>query len=503
MRNSNRVIINTGVQYIRSFITIIVTLYTSRIVLNNLGQNDFGIYSLVGGIISMLSFIRVNLSQTNVRFLSYFRGQNNDKKIIEIFNNSITTQVLLGGTICIILFALTNPIFNNFLNISLDRINEAKVVYYLMLCSLFFNFLSVPYLSNLISRENIIYSSVVQIFDAILKIPIALSLIWITENKLEWYAFWTMFIIFLNFFLYVIYCRKKYPECRHYSLRNFNISLFKEMFSFMGWGIYGTLCVVGRQQGIAILLNRYYSTAINAAYGIAFQVAGQLNFISVSLTNAINPQIMKAEGKGNRQKMFRLSEISCKFSFLLMSMLSIPTFIYMPYILEIWLKNVPEYTTLFCRCILISIQIDLLSTNLSATNQAVGNVRSYNLCLNTIKIITLPVAWLALHLGYSAKGVMIVYIVFELFVSVARVIFLHYNINFSIKNYIYNVILKIMPPFILNIIVCIMLSKILEGWEILITFVFSILITTITIYLVGLTKDEKDILQLIIKKFKH
>lgn len=502
MKASNRVILNTGVQYIRSFITIVITLYTSRVVLLNLGVNDFGIYSLVGGVISMLSFIRNNLSTTNVRFLSYYRGKGDEKKIIEIFNNSVITQFIIGGSLCVILFALTSPIINHFLNIAPERLSEARVVYYFMLCSLFFNFLSVPYLSNLISHENITYSSIVQILDSLLKVPIAVSLIWISENKLEWYSFWSMLVIVLNYGLYLGYCLRKYKECRHLRFDRFNFQLFKEMFSFMGWSIYSTMCIVARQQGIAILFNRFYTTAINAAYGIAFQVSGQLSFVSTSLTQAINPQIIKAEGKGNRQKMFRLSEISCKFSFLLMSMISIPTFIYMPAILEVWLKEVPQYTTLFCRFILLAIQIDLLTLNLNTSNQAIGNVKIYSLCLNSIKVLTLPVAWLALHFGYSVFGVMVIYVIFESICTISRVIFLHINVNLSITNFLKNVGSKIILPFSLNLVSCLFLSNVFTGWGMIITYIFSISITSITVYLTGLTNDEKEILSNIFTKLK-
>lgn len=450
----------------------------------------------------MLAFIQNNLSLTNVRFLSYYKGRKDEDKLREIFNNSVITQLFLGIVLCVTLYSLTGIIFNHFLNIESERISEAKMVYYFMLGSLFFNFISVPFLSILISRENILYSSIVQIFDAVLKIPVALSLIWISTNKLEWYACWTALIIVLNFILYFSYCTIKFAECKHFSLNKFNINLLKEMFTFMGWNIYGTLCIVGRQQGIAILLNRFYSTVINAAYGIAFQVAAQLNFVANSLTTAINPQIIKAEGMGDRTKMFRLSEISCKFSFLLMSMISIPTYFYMPTILEAWLINVPEYTTMFCRYVLIGIQIDLLSLNLNTANQAIGNVKYYQICLQTIKILTLPFAWLALHYGYSARVVMIIYVSFEAICSIARVLFLHYNVKLSISNYLTRVFLKVLFPFIINISVCTLLSTHLKDWYMLITFFISITITATTIYVFGLTPDEKILVNNILIKLR-
>ncbi len=494
MQSSTRVAINTSVQYARTIISVIITLYTSRIILANLGVDDYGIYSLVGGVIALLAFIQNNLAQTTQRYLSYYQGRKDLQMQIKIFNNSICTQWCISLVLCLLLLSLTGVVFSHLLNISPERIQSAKWVYWMMICSLFFNMQSSPYLATLIAHENIVYSSIVQIIDAIIKLPIAFSLIWISQNKLEWYSFMSFTIVLLNFFFYYVYCKRKYAECRNFSLKSFDLPLSKEMLAFMGWGVYSTGCIAGRTQGTAILLNRFFGTAMNAAYGIAGQVSGQMSFLSNALTTAMRPQIIKAEGAGERKKMFRLSEISCKFSFLLLSIVSIPAIIYMPTILNLWLKEVPEYTDMFCRFILIANQIDLLTLNLGTANHAIGNIKMYTIQISSIKIITLPVIYIALKLQADPMIVMIIYVTFEFICAVTRVWFLHKDVQLSITQFIQNVFIPVLPIVILNSIVCWGLSKVLPGILFLVTGVVSLLFTCLCTYAIGLKADEKAII---------
>lgn len=217
MDSSTRVVVNTGIQYVRTVVQVAIMLYTSRVVLDNLGVEDYGIYNLVGGVIAMLSFIQINLANTTIRYLSYHHGKNDMPMVIKIFNNSLCIQLFFGLVICVLLVCATDFVFANMLNISMERLSVAKVVYYLMIGSLFFNLVSTPYFASLISHENLVYSSMVQIVDSILKVPIVVSLIYVTFDKLIWYSCGSLFLVIFNFILYYIYCRKKYEECRHFN----------------------------------------------------------------------------------------------------------------------------------------------------------------------------------------------------------------------------------------------------------------------------------------------
>lgn len=495
MRASTRVAVNTSVQYLRTFVSIIITLYTSRVVLANLGVEDYGIFSLIGGVVALLAFIQNNLSRTTQRFLSYYHGKNDQAMIVKIFNNSVATQWIVSILLCGVLAMLADVLLEHLVNIPSGRQSAARCVYWLMIASLFVNLQSTPYLATLIARENIVYSSIVQMVDALLKIPVAVSLIWISDNRLEWYSGMSFLVVSLNFFMYYAYCKSKYAECRSFSFRSFDRTLFREMFSFMGWNVYGTACIFGRTQGIAILLNRFFGTAVNAAFGIGGQVSGQIGFLSSALTTAINPQIIKAEGGGERKRMFRLSEISCKFSFLLMSVVAIPAIIYMPTLLKLWLKDVPEYTSMFCIAVILANQIDLLTLNLNTANQAIGNVKIYSICINTIKILTLPVAWYVLHLGKNPTAVMAVYVIFEALCAMSRLVFLHITVRLSVKQYLRNVFFMVIPPVAVNILICHYVSTYLTGWMFLVTGCISVIMTGAVTLLVGLRPDERMVLE--------
>ncbi len=451
----------------------------------------------------MLSFFQGNLSRTSQRYLSYYQGKGDKKTVVKIFNNCVTTQLIIAVALCGILLLCTPLVFRFLLNIDPSRLDTAKIVYLLAVGMLFFNLLSTPYLAALISRENIVYSSIIQIFDAFLKIPIAISLIYISGDKLTWYSIMTFSVCVLNTLCYYAYCRLKYYECKEFSFKSFDFAIFKDMFSFMGWNIYGTLCVTGRTQGIALLLNNFFTVAINSAYGIANQLMSQLSFISNALTIAMNPRIIKSEGAGDRQKMLRLTEISCKFSFLLLSIIIIPAVLHMDTILEIWLKNVPDYTSMFCKFILISALADQLTVNLAAANHAVGNVKQFNLRLYTIKIITLPVAYVLLKLHMPVYYVMIDYLVFEIICATARVVFIHQTIGLSIRGYLKNVLVSVVPSLLANIAVCLVVFRYFGGWWCLLTFVVSALITVVATILFGLKEDEKVILKSLVSEIRR
>lgn len=503
MKASTRILVNTGAQYIRSILSVLITLYTSRVILENLGASDFGIYSLIAGVVSMLSFIQVNLSRTTQRYLNYYLGRNDQKKVIAIFNNSIFIQIVISVILCGFMLCCTNLVFHSLLNISPDKIEEAKIVYWIMIISLFFNLLSTPFFATLIAHENIVFSSFVQTLDALLKLPIAISLFFISDAKLVAYSVMICCVGFLNFLCYFIYSLKKYEECRSVKLKLFSWSLSKEMFSFMIWTMYGTFCIIGRSQGIAIILNRSFTTAINAAYGIGNQIVGQLSFLSVALTTAINPQIVKAEGEGNRAKVFRLAEISSKYTFLLISIILIPVYIYMDTLLSLWLVEVPPYTLMFCRWIIIISLIDWSTQSLTIVNTAVGNVRKYNLMVNSIIILTVPVAYFSLKLNSTAQSVMVIYASFTLLTAISRLLFLYFNINFSIKQYCISVLGSTIPIFSINLLGCYCLSYLPVNWSCFIAGLYSITITIVGIFIFGLKDDERLILNKIIKRIKQ
>ena len=500
MNSTKRVFYNTLSQYVRTVIAVVVTLYTSRIVLHNLGVDDYGIYNLVAGVIALLSFFSDSLSTTTQRYLSFNQGRGDQMMMNKIFNNSVFTQTVISLILCAILALCTPFVFDSLLNIPKERVDAAKAVYYFMIFSLFVNFQSTPYKAALIAHENIVYASIIQILDAILKIPIAISLIYISQDKLIWYSGLSFGIVLMNFFFYYFYCVFKYEECKKLNLKDFDKLLFKDMFSFMWWMIYSSGCVAARTQGIAIFLNRSFTTAVNAAYGIGQQVSGQFAFLSNALTTAMRPLIIRAEGAGDRAKMFRLCEISCKMAFILLGCVSIPAIIHMNDLLSLWLVEVPQYAVMFCQFFLLACWIDELTLSLMFANQAVGNVRVYSLWVNTIKIVTIPLTWILLKFGYGPHMVMIAYVLIETICMLSRLIFLRININLNIKNFTCNVIFPIIIPVFIAICFSSYMGNFISGWQCLINFILTPIVLIILILIMGLRKDERTVIYSLIQK---
>ena len=496
MKPSTRIIFNTSIQYVRTVISVLVTLYTARLILDALGVEDYGIYSLVGGIVAMLSFVQTSLTSTTQRYLSFHQGKGDFFMQHKIFNNSIVTQLIISVTLISGLCILQPFIFNGFLNIPADRVNAAIWVYYCMLFTLFFTMQSTPYLAVLIAHENIFYATIVQLTYSFLKIPIALILYAIPVERLKYYAILLVIVQAANYFMYLIYCKRKYKETKNIHLFSLDKQIFKQMFSFMGWSVYSTGCIVGRTQGIAILLNRFFGTVVNAAYGIAWQVSGQLNFLSSSIQNATKPQLIRAEGANDRKKMFRLAEITSKFSFLLLAFMSIPAIMEMDDLLSIWLKEVPENTVVFCQFIVLTNLADQLTIGLAYANEAIGKIRNYSLVVNSIKLLSLPAAFLFLHYGAEVIAVMYCILGIELLCALTRLPFLKFTGGLSIKEFSKRVFLPIIPPFCLTVILCYYYSSIFSStWSFVGNFIISAITMGISSYFFSLCKDEKEILQ--------
>jgi Na+-driven multidrug efflux pump len=269
----------------------------------------------------------------------------------------------------------------------------------------------------------------------------------------------------------------------------------------MKWMIYSTGCIVGRTQGIAIIINKFYSTAMNAAYGIGQQVCSQMSFLSNALITAIRPQIIKAEGAGERHRTIRLSEMACKFSFVLMGMVTIPAILHMDDLLSIWLVNVPEHAVMFCQYSLLAFWIDQLTCPMAVANAAIGNVRIYSLWVNTIKLLTVPVVFIALQYGHPVNSIMIIYVIFETVCMLSRLVFLKLNINLRIIQFIKHVVLPLTIPTIVTVFSCIQISDFLSGFSALLNFCISFIIYGCMFLLCGLTNDERSILKsFLIKK---
>jgi O-antigen/teichoic acid export membrane protein len=498
---SKRVIMNTGILYAKMLVTMGISLYSARLVLNALGASDYGIFNLIAGVIAMLSFLNAAMTTSTQRYLSFHQGTCNFEMQKKIFTNSWILHIAIGIIVVILLLAFVPFLFGGFLNIPLDRISTAKTVYYFMSVSVFFTIISVPFTASLNAHENMLWIAIVNIIESIFKLGIALSLLWfIQPERLAVYGVLMAVLSLTIFLIYAAYCLKRYNEC---SVKNYQIDkpLIKELGGFAGWNLFGAACSVGQTQGLAIILNSFFGTIINAAYGIAVQVSGQLQFFSQTMLRALNPQIMKSEGMNDRQRMLRLSMMASKFGFFLSAFIAIPCIFEMPAILKIWLKEVPEYTVIFCSLILISTLTNQLTIGLQSAIQATGKIKIYQSVVGSILLLNLPVAYILLKTGFPPYSVLGSAITIELMACCFRLLFLKIQTQMSITKYLERVILKAMIPLTSIIVACCLITNNFSfEYRFVVTCVISATIFVISIYFTGMCRDEKMLLKNMLKK---
>lgn len=497
MTSQQRIVVNTAAQYIRTIINVCLSLYSTRLILASLGHFDFGIYSVVAGVVAMLSFMTNALVVTTQRYLSYHYGRGDKAALSAVFGNSMLLHVLIALSVLILLGALSYPVLFSVLKIEEGRMTAAIAVYISAMIMLVLTFLTAPFRALFIARENIVYISVVDILDGVFRLLIAICLTFIVSyDRLITYSILLIGISLFNLLACGIYALRHFEECHIPRWREWNRLHVSEMGGFAGWTVYSTGCIIARTQGIAVLLNRYFVSAVNAAYGLALQVNGATAFIAQAIANSMSPQIVKAAGQDQQQKVLSLSEKASKYSVLLFSLVAIPLIAEMEVVLRIWLGEYPAYTVEFCRFILIACICDQMTMGLTLANQATGKIKYYSLLINSVKLLTLPAAWLCLYLGMNAMAAMWCYLLFEVLCAVIRLPYIKVAQGLSISHYVRTVILRVLIPIAAASLLCAaVIRNVHSDYRIIITIIGAVMVYVVCSYLFALDRDEKKALQ--------
>jgi O-antigen/teichoic acid export membrane protein len=471
--------------------------------MNILGVDDYGVYSLVAGVVSILSFFTNSLIGSTQRFLSVTQGKGDIGKLKEVFSNSLLLHIGFGLLVSAVLAALLPFMFNGFLNIPIDRIEVAKRLYLLVILMVYTSFIASPYRALLVSHENIVYTSIVDVFDGILKLLIAILLSKLSYDHLISYSSMLTCIFVFNLLAFVVYAAFKFPEFHMPKLRELNKTYIKGLSNFAGWTVYSAGCIVARNQGISVVLNLFYGAIVNSAYGIAIQVSGAVQFVSNSIVSAMNPQIMKAEGAGERSKMLRLCEFESKYAFLLLSMVAIPLIAEMDTILQIWLKEVPEHAVMFCRFILVAALCDQITIGLTSANQAIGRIKTYSLVFYTLKLLVIVIGWLCLKKGFPIDSIMWCYVLIEFTTSLIRLPLMKHVANISIMTFCKNVFIRIIVPCLIMIITSLFCTRYLSSsYRLVITTILSCGVGIIAIWFTALGNEEKSYVKTLLSRKK-
>lgn len=491
---------NTIYLYARMLLVMVVSLYTSRVVLQTLGVDDFGLYNVVGGLVTTLSFLTGSISSGTSRFFAYYIGKGDKTELNTYYKISVTCFILLSGIILIIAETVGLWFLNTQMNIAADRMTAANWVYQCSILSFILSMFTVPHQSMIVSRENMTVYAYVGIVEVIAKLLIVYCLLIGDIDKLILYSILNCLITLLLLLFYVFYSHKKYEECRYHFY--FNWQKIKGFLSYSTWIIFGALSHIFKDQAINILLNIYFGVAINAARGVAYQINRAVAQFVNNFYMAVRPQITKRYAAGEIQSMFTLVFASSRLCYYLVFVLSVPLLIQMPLVLQLWLHDVPDHTVLFARLVLIHALIESLAYPLDTSITATGNIKRFQLLTGGILLFNLPFSYIVIKMGAPAEATMCVMIVLAILAHAVRMYCAKVQNGISLREYSFDVLLKILLVTVVSIPILYLLYISFNFDNLLGFIVFSILsvcVSLLSMYVLGINSNERTMLHQYVK----
>ena len=439
--NNKRIAKNTLLLYIRMILVMAVTLYTSRVVLNTLGVEDYGIYNVVGGIVAMFGFINSSMSSATQRYLTFTLGKGDEKRLQTIFSTSLQIHALIAGIVFILGETVGLWFLWNKMQIPVDRMDAAFWVLQCSILSAVVMIVSIPYNADIVAHEKMSAFAYISVLEVVLKLAIVYLLVVFSIDKLILYAILVLAVQILIRFCYSIYCGRHFSETKYRHV--WDKELFKEMSGFASWSMFGNLSAVIFTQGLNLLLNVFFGPVVNAARAVAVQVQGAVHQFVGNFQMAINPQITKTYAHGELSDMHKLMFRSARFSFCLLLLLSLPVLLETEFILKMWLKIVPDNSVIFLRIMICTSLLYTIANPMIIANQATGRIKKYQIVCGTILIMIMPISWTCLELGLPAYTVFIVHFVMEGVAQLARMLILRPLIGIGLRDYFKNIYLRV------------------------------------------------------------
>ena len=492
---------NTLMLYVRMIFLLFVGFYTSRVVLDSLGENDYGIYGVVGGVVAMFSIISGALNSAVSRFITFEMGKGEKADLNKVYSTSVLIQVTLAFVVVMICEPVGVWFIRNEMTISPDRIPAALWVLQFSLVSFVVNLMSVPQMASITAHEKMSAYAYIGILDGILRLAVALLIVHSPTDRLVWYSALMAVAVMIVRAAYGVYCRYHFPQCRFRLI--FEKGLVKEMFSFAGWNFIGVTSGVLRDQGGNILVNIFFTTAINAARGVAVQLNGAVQGFVSNFMTAVNPQITKSYASGDRDYMLSLVKKSSRMAFFLLFILALPMLFNTEFLLEIWLKDVPEHSVAFVRLFLIFALSESLSSPLITAQLATGNIRNYQIIVGGLQLLNLPVSYVFLKYGAPAQSTVAVSIVISQICLVARLMLLRKMVGLSPKEFFVQVYIKVCAVSVVSLVLPLFASSLMpEGFAgFCASALLCVICAGISILYIGCTRSErKEMLSMILSR---
>lgn len=492
--NTKRIAKNTLMLYVRMLFSMLVSLYTSRVVLNTLGVEDYGIYNVVGGLVSMFSLISSSLSSAVSRFLTFELGRGDKERLKQVFSTSLLIHAILAVVIVILAETLGIWFLNTHMTIPPERLNAARWVLHASTAGFALSLLSVPYNASIVSHEKMSVYAYIGMLDVFLRLVAVLLLAYVPFacDRLFVYAFLLLSISFVMQGIYLIYCRRHFDECLFRV--EFDQQCWKEISAFAGWNFIGCAAGLLKDQGVNILLNIFIGPVMNAARGIAMSVNAAVSSFTANFMTAINPQITKSYAAADYGYTMSLVERGARFSFYILLILTLPILFETDFILSVWLKQYPGHTVSFVRLVLLLSMLDILSNTLITLQLATGNIRNYQIAVGGMLLMNFPLSYICLKVGFPPESTMIIALVVSFFCLILRLLFLKKMAGLSIGKYFRDVCLNVLIVSAIAIVLPLLVYLNVEqdGWyKFILVSVVSVLSCTLSVFIVGCSKNEK------------
>ena len=488
-----RIARNTLMLYIRMFALMLVGLYASRVVLAALGENDYGIYNVVGGVVAMFTIISGALNSAVQRFITFEMGKGEGGQLNKVYSTAVLIQLILG----LVVVALAEPLglwfIDNKMTIDPARIPAARTVLHFSLLAFVINLMSVPQMASITAHEKMSAYAWIGVLDGTLRLVVAILIAHSSADRLVMYSALMAAVVIVVRAAYGLYCRTHFPECRFRPI--FDRQLIKEMFSFAGWNFIGVTSGVLRDHGGNILVNLFSSPAVNAARGVAVQLNGAVQGFVTNFMTAVNPQITKSYAAGDHEYMFSLVRRSSRLSFCLLYLLALPVIFNAEYLLGIWLKEVPAHAPLFVQLFLIFALSESLSNPMITAMLATGDIRRYQLVVGGLQLLNLPVSYICLKLGAIPEVTVIVAIIISQICLWARLIMLNKATGFPIQPFVSDVYMTLLFKVVCASLFCPLIIKTAkpQGFA---GFAISagtcVVMTLLAVWLLGLEEEERQ-----------
>ena len=500
---NKRIAKNTLFLYFRMLFMMVVSLYTSRIILKALGVEDFGIYNVVGGFVTMFTYITGSMSTATQRFITFAIGKNDFVGLKKVFSMAVSIHIGMAILLLIIGEIVGLWFLYNKMIIPDGRMNAAFWVLQCSLLSTVIMVISIPYNALIISHEKMSAFACISILEVTLKLLLVYTLLVLSCDKLICYAIFLLCIQVLIRFVYSSYSRRHFEESKYQSI--WDKQLFKDMSSFAGWSMFGCLAGAGQTQGLNILLNIFFGPAVNAARGIAVQVQNAINGFARNFQTSVNPQITKSYAAGDIGYMNKLIYSSSKFSVYLLFMLSLPVMLETHKLLQLWLGVVPDHTVAFIRFVLVISMFEALANPVICAVQATKKIKKYQIVAGSCLMLTLPVSYVFLKLGGKPEMVFAIHLCVAFLTQVFRVYLTRELMYFPLLPYIRKVIFPILIVCCLSFTSSLPILYIMdEGFpRLVITVVTSVLLCGVFVILCGLTCHERTTIFTFIKMKIH